>query len=42
MVNLSYDSYDKCDNFDFLIVNFPYLSSNIPESPAYGFFLSHS
>ena len=38
MVNLSHDSYDKCDDFDFLIVNFPYLSSNIPESPAYGVF----
>ena len=42
MVNFSHDSYDKCDDFDFLIVNFPYLSSNIPESPAYGVFLSHS
>ena len=38
MVNLSHDSYDKCDDFDFLIVNFPYLSSNIPEYPAYVFF----
>ena len=35
MVNFSHDSYD---DFDFLIVNFPYLSSNIPESPAYGVF----
>ena len=35
MVNFSDDSYDKCDDFDFLIVNFPYLSSDIPESPAY-------
>ena len=26
--------YDKRDNFDFSIVNFPYLSSNILESPA--------
>ena len=40
MVNFSHDSYDKCDDFDFLIVNFPYLSSNIPESPAYGVFVS--
>ena len=40
MVNFSHYSYDKCDDFDFLIVNFPYLhvSSNIPESPAYGVF----
>ena len=29
----SHDSYDKCDDFDFLIV-----SSNIPESPEYGVF----
>ena len=29
MVNFSHDSYDKCDDFDFLTVNFPYLSSNI-------------
>ena len=40
MVNFSHDSYDKCDYFDFHIVNFPYLSSNIPESPAYGVFVS--
>ena len=26
--------YDKRDNFYFPIVNFPYLSINIPESPA--------
>ena len=32
--------YDKRDDFDFPIVNFPYLSSNIPESPAYGVFVS--
>ena len=31
--------YDKHDDFDFPIVNFPYLSSNIPESPAYGVFV---
>ena len=27
-------------NFDFSIVNFPFLCSNIPESPAYGVFIS--
>ena len=32
--------YDKRDDLDFPIVNFPYLRSNIPESPAYGVFLS--
>ena len=26
--------YDKRDDFDFPIFHFPYLSSNIPESPA--------
>ena len=29
--------YDKRGDFD---VNFPYLSSNIPESPVYGVFVS--
>ena len=28
--------YDKQDDFSFSIVNFPYLCSNIPLSPAYG------
>ncbi|WP_435329591.1 hypothetical protein, partial [Klebsiella pneumoniae] len=28
--------YDKRDDFNFSIVNFPFLSSNIPASPAYG------
>ena len=28
--------YDKRDDFDFHIVNFPFLSSNIPSSPSYG------
>ena len=32
--------YDKRDDFDFSIVNFPFLCSNIPESPAYGVFIS--
>ena len=30
----------KRDNFDFPILHFPYLSSNIPESPACGVFVS--
>ena len=33
--------YDKCDDFDFHIVNFPFLSSNIPSSPSYGVYISH-
>ena len=32
--------YDKCDDFDFHIVNFPLLSSNIPLSPFYGVYIS--
>ena len=32
--------YDKRDDFDFSIVNFPYLCSNIPVSPAYGVYIS--
>ena len=33
--------YDKRDDFIFLITNFPFLSSNIHSSPAYGV-LSHN
>ena len=32
--------YDKCDDFNFHITNFPFLNSNIPYSPAYGVFIS--
>ena len=32
--------YDKRDDFDFRIVNFPYICSNIPESPAYSVYIS--
>ena len=32
--------YDKHDDFDFHIVNFPFLSSNIPSSPSYGVYIS--
>ena len=31
--------YDKRDDFNFHITNFPFLSSNIPSSPAYGVFI---
>ena len=34
--NLSTRLYDKRDDFDFHIVNFPFLSSNIPSGPSYG------
>ena len=32
--------YDKRDDFYFAIVNFPFLCSNIPLSPAYGVYIS--
>ena len=32
--------YDKRDDFNFHITNFPFLNSNIPSSPAYGVFIS--
>ena len=34
--------YDKRDNLNFHITKFPFLSSNIPSSPAYGVFISNS
>ncbi|KAK3095093.1 hypothetical protein FSP39_010192 [Pinctada imbricata] len=47
-IMLSYDTdghmntslYDKRDDFNFSITNFPFLNSNIPSSPAYGVFIS--
>ena len=32
--------YDKRDNFNFDIVNFPYMCSNIPAKPTYGVYIS--
>ena len=32
--------YDKRDDFNFDIVNFPHLDSNIPLGPAYGVYIS--
>lgn len=32
--------YNKCDDFNFPIVNFPFLSGNIPALPAYGVYIS--
>ena len=37
---LSIRLYDKRDDFDFHIVNFPFLSSNIPSGPSYGVYIS--
>ena len=38
--HLTTQIYDLHDDFDFSIVNFPFLCSNVPESPAYGVFIS--
>lgn len=32
--------YDKRDDFNFKIVNFPHLDSNIPAGPSYGIYIS--
>ena len=37
---LSAKLYDKCDDFDFYIVNTPFLSSNIPSGPSYGVYIA--
>ena len=38
--NLCSKLYDKRDDFNFPIVNFPFMSSNIPSCPAYGVYIS--
>ena len=37
---LSTRLYDECDDFDFHIVNFPFLFSNILSGPSYGVYIS--
>ena len=37
---LSTKFYDKRDDFNFKIINFPNMCSNIPASPAYGVYIS--
>ena len=32
--------YDKRDDFNFKIVKFPFMDSNIPAKPAYGVYIS--
>ena len=39
-IKLHTSIYDKRDDFNFHITNFPFLSSNIPSSSAYGVFIS--
>ena len=38
--NITTKLYDKRDAFGFHIVNFPFMSSNIPSAPAYGVYVS--
>ena len=38
--NLKSKLYDKRDDFNFPIVNFPFMCSNIPAAPAYGVYIS--
>ena len=37
---LSTKAYDKRDDFNFKIINFPNMCSNIPAAPAYGVYIS--
>ena len=32
--------YDKLDDFDFYIVNFPFLDDDVPRRPSYGVFVA--
>ena len=32
--------YDKCDDFDFEVVNFPFLDGDVPRSTSYGVYIS--
>ena len=34
--------YDKRDDFNFDVVNFPFLDDDVPRSTAYGVYISHS
>ena len=38
--NITTKLYDKRDTFGLHIVNFPFMSSNIPSAPAYGVYVS--
>ena len=40
ILNLAMHVYDKRDDFNFKITNFPNMCSNIPASPAYGVYIS--
>ena len=38
--NFSSKIYDKLDDFDFDIVNFPFLDGDVPRRPSYGVYIS--
>ena len=38
---VSTKNYDKRDDFDFEIVNFPYLDGDVPRSTSYGVYILH-
>ena len=40
MVLLRQKFYDKRDDFDFDIVNFPFLDGDVPHSTSYGVYIS--
>jgi hypothetical protein len=40
IIRLRTKRHDKRDNFNFLIVNFPFICSNIPTASAYGVYIS--
>ena len=40
MILLSNKIYDKRDDFDFEIVNFPFLDGDVPRSTTYGVYIS--
>ena len=37
---VSFNIYDKRDDFDFDIVNFPFLDGDVPRSTSYGVYIS--
>ena len=37
---VSSKTYDKWDDFNFEIVNFPFLDGDVPRSPSYGVYIS--
>ena len=37
---VSSKTYDKRDDFNFEIVNFPFLDGDVPRSPSYGVYIS--